>query len=55
MIDIAVKDLKKFFVIGENLLDGLNFEVQERERITILRRNGCGKTKIFKIINGKID
>ena len=40
MIDIAVKDLKKFFVIGENLLDGLTFEVQEGERVAILGRNG---------------
>ena len=28
MIDIAVKDLKKFFVIGENLLDGLTFDTK---------------------------
>ena len=41
MIDIAVKDLKKFFVIGENLLDGLTFEVQEGERVASLGRNGC--------------
>ena len=29
MIDIAVKDLVKSFEIGDNLLDGLTFEVQE--------------------------
>ena len=55
MIDIAVKDLKKFFVIGENLLDGLTFEVQEGERVAILGRNGCGKTTLFKILTGEMD
>ena len=29
MVDIQVKDLTKFFVIGENLLEGLSFEIQE--------------------------
>ena len=54
MIDIAVKDLKKFFVIGENLLDGLTFEVQEGERVAILGRNGCGKTTLFRILTGQL-
>ena len=35
MIDIQVKNLTKFFVIGENLLDGLSFEIQEGERILL--------------------
>lgn len=55
MIDIQVKDLKKFFVIGENLLDGLSFEVQEGERVAILGRNGCGKTTLFNILTGQMD
>ena len=55
MIDISVKDLTKFFVIGENLLDGLSFEVQEGERVAILGRNGCGKTTLFKILTGEMD
>ena len=29
MIDISVKNLTKFFVIGENLLENLSFEIQE--------------------------
>ena len=36
MIDIQVKNLTKFFVIGENLLDGLSFDIQEGERVAIL-------------------
>ena len=55
MVDIQVKDLKKFFVIGENLLDGLSFEIQEGERVAILGRNGCGKTTLFNILTGQMD
>ena len=55
MVDIQVKNITKFFVIGENLLDGLSFEVQEGERVAILGRNGCGKTTLFKILTGEMD
>ena len=55
MVDISVKNLVKFFVIGENLLDGLNFEIQEGERVAILGRNGCGKTTLLKILTGEMD
>ena len=55
MIDIQVKNLVKFFVIGENLLDGLSFDIQEGERVAILGRNGCGKTTLFKILTGEMD
>ena len=55
MVDISVKNLTKFFTIGENLLEGLSFEVQEGERVAILGRNGCGKTTLFKILTGEMD
>ena len=55
MIDISVKNLTKFFVIGENLLNDLSFEIQEGERVAILGRNGCGKTTLFKILTGEMD
>ena len=55
MIDISVKNLTKFFVIGENLLDGISFEVQEGECVAILGRNGCGKTTLFNILTGQMD
>ena len=55
MIDIQVKNLTKFFVIGENLLENLSFDIQEGERVAILGRNGCGKTTLFNILTGQMD
>ena len=55
MVDIQVKNLTKFFVIGENLLEGLTFEIQEGECVAILGRNGCGKTTLFNILTGQMD
>ncbi len=55
MVDIQVKNLTKFFVIGENLLENLSFEVQEGECVAILGRNGCGKTTLFRILTGELD
>ena len=55
MIDIQVKNLTKFFVIGENLLEDLSFEIQEGERVAILGRNGCGKTTLFNILTKQMD
>ena len=54
MIDISVRDLVKSFEIGDNLLDGLSFEVREGECVAILGRNGCGKTTLFRILTGEI-
>lgn len=55
MIDIQVKNLTKFFVIGENLLEDLTFDIHEGERVAVLGRNGCGKTTLFKILTGEMD
>ncbi len=55
MVDIQVKNLTKFFVIGENLLEDISFEVQEGECVAILGRNGCGKTTLFNILAGDMD
>jgi len=55
MVDIQVKNLTKFFVIGENLLENLSFEIQEGECVAILGRNGCGKTTLLNILTGQMD
>lgn len=55
MVDIQVTNLTKFFVIGENLLENLTFEIREGECVAILGRNGCGKTTLFNILTGQMD
>ena len=50
---IKVVDLKKSFGSVE-VLKGLNFNIEEGERIAIMGNSGCGKTTLLKIL-GLID
>ena len=54
MIDISIKNLKKAYDDGVDILDGLSFDVQAGEHIGILGRNGCGKTTLFRVLSGEI-
>ena len=54
MIDLTVRGLVKSFEVGNNILDGVSFDVNTGERIGILGRNGCGKTTLFRILSGEI-
>ncbi|MDF2946358.1 MAG: transporter ATP-binding protein [Bacillales bacterium] len=48
----SVKDMKK--IIGGNIIfDNLSFEINEKEKIGLVGRNGTGKTTIFKILSGQ--
>lgn len=52
MIELEIKNLSKYY--GANLIfEDINFDVQTKERVAIVGRNGCGKSTIFKIISGK--
>ena len=55
MIEISVSGLKKSFEIGNNILDGVTFQVETGERVGLLGRNGAGKSTLFRILTGELD
>ncbi len=55
MIDIAVSNLTKGFEVGNNLLEGFTFQIDQGERVGLLGKNGVGKTTLFKILTGELD
>ena len=55
MIEISVNGLKKSFEIGNNILDGITFQVETGERLGLLGRNGAGKSTLFRILTGEIE
>jgi len=56
---LSVRNLRKSFFndeIAETLvLDGISFDVREREFLSILGPSGCGKTTLLKIIAGLLE
>lgn len=40
---------------AEVILDKVNFEIHDKEKIAIVGRNGCGKTTLLKLISGDIE
>ncbi len=50
-------ELKDIFVSfdGEQVLDGLNLDIEDKEFITLLGPSGCGKTTTLRIIAGFLD
>ena len=54
MIDISVQKIKKAFEEGNDILDGLSFDINEGERVGLLGKNGAGKTTLLKLITGEL-
>src|SRR5688500_10531456 len=50
---ITVKDLKIGFR-GPLLLDGVSCQIEPKQRIGLLGRNGSGKTTFMRILSGQV-
>jgi len=48
---IAIQDIRKTFD-GRTVLDGVSFDVRNRETLVVLGKSGCGKSVLLKMIIG---
>ena len=39
---------------ADTILEDVNFEIHDHEKIAVVGRNGCGKTTLLKLITGEI-
>ena len=39
----------------KTVLENINFEIRNTEKIAVVGRNGCGKTTLLKLIAGEVD
>lgn len=51
MIDISLNNIKKNYGFN-NVLNGISFEINTKDKVSIIGDNGCGKTTILNIISG---
>lgn len=40
---------------ADTILENINFEIRNTEKIAVVGRNGCGKTTLLKLISGEVD
>ena len=40
---------------GNTLIEHINFDVNNNDKIAIIGKNGCGKTSLLKVIQGELD
>lgn len=40
---------------ADTIIENINFEIRNTEKIAVVGRNGCGKTTLFKLIAGMIE
>ena len=56
-VQLSVRNIRKSFLAKGapvHVLDGLNFEIHERDFVSIIGPSGCGKSTIFNIVAGLI-
>ena len=51
---IAMQDVY-FGYGGPALLEGVNFLIDEGERVSLVGRNGCGKSTLLKLVHGPLE
>lgn len=54
-IIVKTSSLKKYYEVGTHTvtaLDGVDFEVKEREFVSIIGKSGCGKSTLLHMIGG---
>ncbi len=44
------------FAFGEKtVINNVNFEIKDKQKIAVVGRNGCGKTTLLRVINGELE
>ncbi len=51
---INLFDIDKNYDVKQ-LLKGVNWTLQEGERVAVIGQNGCGKSTLMKIIQGRLN